>query len=73
VQDEITNGDWQSWRRYVLKALEDIREEQRKHGKLLEDLKLELAVLKVKAGFWGSLAGVATATIVLVIDYVMKH
>jgi hypothetical protein len=57
----------------VLKALEDIHEENGRRAKVIEELKLELAVLKVKAGFWGSLAGIATAGGVLLVDYFMRH
>jgi len=68
-ENDVRNGDWQAWRRYVIEALSDIREEQKETQKSINKLAVELAVLKVKAGFWGSVAGVVVAAGALLIDH----
>jgi hypothetical protein len=72
IHDE-ENGDWQSWRRYVIETLRAIHQEQRNQGERIEALRVELAVLKVKAGFWGALAGVLTAVAVVIGDVLIKR
>lgn len=69
---ELKNGDWQNWRRYVIETLEAIRTEQRETQKAFTKLSVELAVLKVKSGLWGSIAGVVTAMVVILADYFIR-
>jgi hypothetical protein len=61
------NG-WNEWGKYVLKMLEANQEE---HGAMMSDLseiKKEIAVLKIKAGVWGAVAGIiAGATPLLLV------
>ncbi len=72
-EDIAVNGDWLSWRRYVVQALVDVRSEQRNTQETINKLRVELAVLKVKSGLWGSLAGVIAAAAVILFDYLLKE
>lgn len=54
---ENNTNDWKEWRRHILLELE-------RQGKSIEDIKVDLskiktdlAMLKVKAGSWGAIAG----------------
>lgn len=58
MSSDVTNG-WSAYQRMVLSKLdemaEDIKEIQREQGRQ----SVEIAMLKVKAGMWGALAGLA--------------
>ena len=66
------NGDWDSWRRYVIETLRTMHEEQKQLEEDLARLNVELQVLSVKAGLWGSLAGVIVGAVMLVADYFLR-
>lgn len=71
--ESFTNGEWRDWRRYIIEALEDIRKEQKIQITRIDTLRVDLAVLKVKAGLWGSLAGVIATIVVVGLDYLIRE
>jgi len=51
---------WREWRKHVLIELE-------RNHKAIEDMTKEIAMLKVKSGAWGAIAGMVPAGIAIVI------
>jgi hypothetical protein len=50
--------NWDEWGRHVLQQLEQQRQDHLQVRGDLNDIKVQLATLKVRAGLWGMLAGV---------------
>jgi hypothetical protein len=75
VADPNVPDDWVSYRRLILSELERISEDVRRiSGKLddfraqdLAEIRVEVAMLKVKAGVWGGLSGLVTAVGALIL------
>jgi hypothetical protein len=57
------NGDWTQWRRLVLDKLETLESGQNEFRESIGAIKTDLAVQKVKAGMWGTVAGACTAAL----------
>jgi len=58
-----------SWNRWQERVLSELEENRRDHNKLFDALtecKIELAMLKVKSGVWGAVAGFIPVAIVSV-------
>lgn len=60
-----TNG-WDEWGRHVLKELERLNECDTDQWKEINDNKVNIAMLKVKAGAWGFLAGAIPGVLALI-------
>lgn len=63
---------WNEYRRLVLKSLEDL---WRCHGEVearLQEARLDVAVLKVKAGLWGLCGGLLAVGLALFVRYLEK-
>ena len=54
------NG-WEQWSKYVLKELERLNKCYQDIEADLQDIKVEIAMLKVKSGIWGAIAGAIPA------------
>jgi hypothetical protein len=62
--DEL-HDSWSEYQRLVLAELERHNQWLAALDQKLDDIRVELATLKVRSGFWGALAGlVAVATLV---------
>lgn len=69
--------NWSEWREYVLHSLERIEESgkatsaevQAIRAKDIAALKLEIALLKVKSGFWGAVGGAIPVAALLLLEY----
>lgn len=68
--NKTTNG-WNEWSKYVLKELERLNDNyeglQKDFTKQIQEVKVEIATLQVKAGVWGLLAGAIPVAIALII------
>jgi hypothetical protein len=60
------NG-WDQWSRHVLAKLDKLDENYCRLDKRLQDIRIEVATLKVKASVWGALAGLVPAAIVVIL------
>lgn len=60
-----TNG-WDEWGRHVLKELERLNECFEKQQKQIQSMAADIAVLKIKSGVWGFMAGGIPAVGVLI-------
>lgn len=61
------NRGWTEWSQYVLKELERLNESYSNVNQEINDLKVEVGKLQVKASIWGGLAGIITALIMYLI------
>ena len=68
--EEKANG-WHEWGKHVLKELDRLNECYEGAIKTAQENKVEIAMLKVKSGAWGFLAGLLPAIGVL-IYYIVK-
>ena len=67
------NGDgWGEWRKYVLKELERISDCHEAQRKIMQQIQVEIAMLKVKSSVWGGIAGLIPA-LGLLIYYIIKN
>lgn len=57
---------WNEWRQYVLLTLKSLVKDIAEMKSMLSNYHTEVAVLKVRAGIWGAIAGLVPSTIVLV-------
>lgn len=69
MSDE-TNG-WIEWRKYVLEELKRLNGCYEEQHRLFQESQVEIAVLKIKSGIWGLVAGLIPAT-GLLIYYIVK-
>jgi hypothetical protein len=51
------SNDWNEWRQHVLHELARQHEDHKEVRKALNDITVQLAQLKVRAGVWGAVAG----------------
>ena len=56
---------WQQWSKHVLIELKRLNHDLEKMNTTLGEVKLEIAMLKVKAGMWGAFAGMIPAIIAI--------
>ena len=64
-----TNTDtWSVWSKHVLIELERLNKGQRDLQLSVNDIKLELTMLKVKAGVWGAISGAIPIIILIAIQ-----
>lgn len=59
------NG-WHEWSRHVLRELERMDESIRILHQEMVSLKIEIAMLQVKSGIWGALAGLLPVILYLI-------
>jgi len=68
-----SDGDWSQWRRLVLAALEDTKNELEANRAKLQELETKITVLDTKLIVWGAMAGVVSAAVVtFIIDRVFS-
>jgi len=67
--EEAKQNGWSEWGKYVLKELERLNDCYDEQGKLIQSMRVEIAMLKVKSGIWGLLAGAIPATLALIYTF----
>lgn len=77
MRDDMKPKEWQGngWTQYqklVLAELERLSEETTKIKESLSNIQIEIAMLKVKSGLWGGVAGLFTVLIGVLIQYVSQ-
>ena len=74
--NRLTNG-WTEWSKHVLKKLEELEKHDKdtqdaidlfknEINKILTEIKVEVAMLKVKSGIWGLIGGLIPVAIAIV-------
>ena len=61
--------DWNQWGKHVLSELQRFDDKLEKIEKELHHMNVELATLKIRAGFWGMLAGMIPGFIALLYNF----
>lgn len=59
--DRGGNGDWATYRRYVMEALKDIKDDARETKKTVDELERDMASLKVRIAIISAAIGGAIA------------
>lgn len=57
----MDNGSWEEYQMLILAELKRFDKDIQEVKKTQSEILSEIAVLKVKAGLWGALGGIATA------------
>lgn len=74
----MTDDNWSNWKKFVLSKLDELQqsvasqsmsidEKNQKVVETLQEIKLEIAMLKLKSGLWGAFAGGISAAVAAVI------
>ena len=66
------NNSWTQWSKYVLKELERNNSDHESISDKLDKIAVEIATLKVKSGLWGTIGGLVSAAVFLVISHLKK-
>ncbi len=69
---ETTINGWSEYQKLVLSELERLSDWLESAEKRINELRLEVAILKVKSGIWGLMGGLIPVLIYLVIEVVLK-
>lgn len=72
MNNTTTNG-WNEWSRHVLAELERLNGCYDGVSKQLSDIKVEIAMLKVKSGMWGAIGGCIPIVITILVYVLSKH
>ena len=62
----MNGDDWSAWGKHVLAELERNEADHKMQMSKIDDLRNDVAMLKVKAGLWGALGGLAPALIAFI-------
>ncbi len=66
------HNSWAEWSKYVLKELERNNNDHESMSDKLDKIAVEIAMLKVKSGLWGTIGGLVSAAVFLLISYAKK-
>jgi hypothetical protein len=66
-------SDWNQYQRLVMNKLETLEQGQKEMNAHLGDLTTEMAVMKVKSGLWGFLAGTVPAAIAVAVHWFNRN
>lgn len=67
------HGDWSEYQRLVMSKLETLEQGQHDTNEKLQALTTEMAVMKVKSGLWGFLAGTVPAAIAVAVHWFNRN
>ena len=67
------NGGWNEWSRHVLLELERLDGSIQKLVKSTNEIGVDIATLKVKAGAWGALAGIIVVMASILVQLLVKE
>ena len=64
--------DWGKNRKLILSQLDSLSASMLVVNKTLEEIKIEIALLKLRSSFWGAVAGVGGAVVILALEYMRR-
>lgn len=74
VNRDIENHDsWEKWSVHVLKELHRLNEKQDELIKAISQNNVDIEVLKYRASFWGTIAGAASGTLVMISSILIQY
>ena len=62
-------GDWSEYQRLVMSELRQLREDLKSARSEINDIRVEMTTLKVKAGLWGLLAGAVPSSVAVLLHF----
>lgn len=66
-------NDWMEYRQFVVSKLADLDHKQDELGDQMTLVRIDLAMLKVRSGIWGGLAGTIPATVAVIAVFLGVH
>ena len=70
--DLLNSNGWSEWGKHVLKELERLNDCYEEQQKVMQQIQVEIAMLKVKSSVWGGIAGLIPSS-ALLIYYMIKN
>lgn len=67
------DDDWEVWKNHVLEELKRQNQWLGSIQRTMNSIEVELAVLKVKAGMWGAMGGIATTVGTMLIGWLISR
>lgn len=68
----MPDNGWNEWSRHVLAELERLNDCQEKIETDVKQISVDIAMLQVKAGVWGAIAGLIPSVLVLIYVLIKK-
>lgn len=62
-------GDWSEYQRLVMSELQQLRADVKGAREEINNVRIEMTTLKVKAGLWGMLAGTVPAAVAVLLHF----
>ena len=69
---EVNNQSWQQWRKWIYEELKRHAEKLETIEQSVNDMKVEIAMLKVKSGIWGLIGGCIPVAIFVFINVLKR-
>ena len=66
---DLNQNGWTEWSKYVLKTLESQAEEIKAVNKILQQIKVDIAMLQVKSGAWGAIGALLVVVLAKVVKF----
>lgn len=63
---DVHTDDWMAYRQYIVTKLNEQSAEIRQLNEQVTLMRIDLAMLKVRAGMWGALAGLVPGSIAVI-------
>jgi len=70
--NETRSNGWTEYQRLVMNTLEQHEKKLGEIAEALTDIKVELGMLKVKAGMWGVIGGIVPMAITIALMFLKK-
>ena len=72
AMDDMTANGWTEYQRLVMNTLEQHEKKLELISHTLTDIKVEIGMLKVKAGLWGTIGGVIPMAFAIAMIWIKK-
>ena len=69
MENNAEGNGWPEYRREVMASLHQLREDVKQLDGKVDDVRLDVAGLKIRASAWGALAGMIPAAIAIIWHY----
>jgi len=66
MENNAEGNGWPEYRREVMESLRQLRDDVRQLDGKVDDVRLDVAGLKIKASLWGAIAGTIPAAIAII-------
>ena len=66
---DLNQNGWTEWSKYVLKTLESQAEDIKSVNTILQQIKVDIAMLQVKSSLWGAVGALVIVVLAKVINF----